>query len=561
LLSKKDAEKKEFFTKVLRLDRFEVAVETGSKKVTELEAKVATLKTEKETLASTLKELCHPETVDSLKNHLVLLDDVLTKKEKAYEDAGRVAATKRLEIAAHRASSEKLVKHAFDTYADDIAAALALVNAPSVKFESTSSPELAKLNQTEEQLRTRVQRLGVEEDQKRAAIDKQKSDLNKVALGLTMKLGAAAGFKKERARLEAELGKLLVSVCPTCDRDWDKVGETRDRVRAALAEVTNQILALQDVEAQIKDLRAQIAAIPAFEPNPLLAKMEEAYMQARAKVAAELARLRAAQALHEAEAQRGRAVAKAAHAAVLATAKEAEASVRAVTQKQLEELNTEFEALRLVCQEADDEVKRGRQIKDWINEKLTQAEKLRVRVVAAEMNEVEVQTKLNAEKDFLITIKGFLGSIFDEALEEISDETNKILAAVANTRHCTLQFRSEGVTQKGTIRKEIKPIITIGGYEAPLESGLSGGMYSAVELAVDLAAGRVISQRSGVQPGWLVLDESFDGLDVVSKEACLEVLNRFAQDRLVLVADHMSETKGIFTQRITVTFSKGESTV
>jgi ABC-type Mn2+/Zn2+ transport system ATPase subunit len=117
------------------------------------------------------------------------------------------------------------------------------------------------------------------------------------------------------------------------------------------------------------------------------------------------------------------------------------------------------------------------------------------------------------------------------------------------------------VTQKGTIRKEIKPIITIGGYEAPLESGLSGGMYSAVELAVDLAAGRVISQRSGVQPGWLVLDESFDGLDVVSKEACLEVLNRFAQDRLVLVADHMSETKGIFTQRITVTFSKGESTV
>jgi DNA repair exonuclease SbcCD ATPase subunit len=174
-----------------------------------------------------------------------------------------------------------------------------------------------------------------------------------------------------------------------------------------------------------------------------------------------------------------------------------------------------------------------------------------------------LKKQLDAERDFLHLIgrEGFLGSIFDEVLEEIGAETNDVLASIANTRHCTLEFKSETMTQKGTVRREIVPVVTINGHKASLKFGPSGGMLSAIELAVDLAVGAVISRRTGVCPGWLILDESFDGLGPVEKETCLEILQKYAHDRLVIVVDHASETQGLFTQRITVEYSGGKSRI
>jgi len=68
-------------------------------------------------------------------------------------------------------------------------------------------------------------------------------------------------------------------------------------------------------------------------------------------------------------------------------------------------------------------------------------------------------------------------------------------------------------------------------------------MLSAVYLATDLAIIDVVSRRLGVAPGWLVLDESFEGLGPVEKEAYLEVLNNYARNKLVLIIDHGTETK------------------
>jgi DNA repair exonuclease SbcCD ATPase subunit len=173
------------------------------------------------------------------------------------------------------------------------------------------------------------------------------------------------------------------------------------------------------------------------------------------------------------------------------------------------------------------------------------------------------ESRVHVERDFVEMIgrEGFLGSIFDEILGQISDETNTLLASVANTRHCTIQFVSETLTQKGTVKKEIKPVVTINGHEAPLEAGLSGGMLSVVMLATDLALGSVISQRSGVCPGWIILDEVFDGLGAVEKDSAMEILQKYAQDRLVIIIDHTSELKGMFTQVIEVSYSDGDSWV
>jgi DNA repair exonuclease SbcCD ATPase subunit len=159
---------------------------------------------------------------------------------------------------------------------------------------------------------------------------------------------------------------------------------------------------------------------------------------------------------------------------------------------------------------------------------------------------------LNQQLDFIGLLKGFLGSIFEEVLIEIADETNNLLKQIPNIATAVVQFQTEVISTKGIVRQQIKPVITKDGITVSLKAGLSGGQISAVELAVDLAIGNIIGRRIGVMPGWLVLDEAFDGLSVPEKEACLELLKTAAQDRIILVVDHASEIKDYFDHTIEI---------
>jgi DNA repair exonuclease SbcCD ATPase subunit len=156
--------------------------------------------------------------------------------------------------------------------------------------------------------------------------------------------------------------------------------------------------------------------------------------------------------------------------------------------------------------------------------------------------------------------QGYLGSIFDEILAEISTEVTDVLGNVPNVSGVTLRFDSTHETRKGATKRSIVPVVTKDGLEATFSS-LSGGQQSSVELAVDLAIGNVIGRRTGRTPGWLILDESFDGLDVQAKEGCMAILKRYATNRLVAVIDHASELKELFDQRIQVQLHNGVSTV
>ncbi len=173
------------------------------------------------------------------------------------------------------------------------------------------------------------------------------------------------------------------------------------------------------------------------------------------------------------------------------------------------------------------------------------------------------RTKLKAEQDFqaLIGRGGFLGSIFDEVLAEITTEANVILASVANTAHVTISFLSETSTLKGKINKTIQSVVTIGGHSADLKSGASGGMGTSIGLAVDLAVANVVSRRTNTCPGWLIIDEGFDGLDQISKETAMQILQKNSCNRLIMMIGHSSEFKEMFTDFIDVEFKNGTSRV
>lgn len=172
------------------------------------------------------------------------------------------------------------------------------------------------------------------------------------------------------------------------------------------------------------------------------------------------------------------------------------------------------------------------------------------------------QKKLGTEQDFLALMgrKGFLGVIFDDVLAEIREEVNSQLSKLANVSSVTLDFVSESITKAGTTKKAIQPVFYVNSHETRFES-LSGGMQTSVELVVDLALMTVVQRRTSTLPGFLLLDEAFNGQGTVTKEAALEVLRAYANEKLIIVVDHTSETKEFFSQVIEVVNEGGRSSI
>lgn len=142
--------------------------------------------------------------------------------------------------------------------------------------------------------------------------------------------------------------------------------------------------------------------------------------------------------------------------------------------------------------------------------------------------------------------KEFLTKIFDEILAEITDKINKDLAYIPNVKNISFSFSTTKTAKNGKIKNTINTNIFKNGVEMPAKSGLSGGQFSSVELLVDAAVHQVVSNRTGLDVGWLILDEPFEGLHPNDKEACLQILKILHQNKTVLVIDHSTETKESF---------------
>ena len=316
-----------------------------------------------------------------------------------------------------------------------------------------------------------------------------------------------------------------VETCPTCNRPWDQ-GNAHER---HLKDLEDQDLSLGEQLASVSD---KLQAVKVAAEQEAALKTEVSQLQETIK---------------SLEAEAG---------------KEFETNLKA--------LDAAFEKANLQLSDAENNVRvfekrisdieRGNGLAEGLIRLRTEAH---AKVLVDVQNETDahigVCVELAAEKDFqaMVGREGFLGAIFDEVLAEVAEETNAIMARVPNISEVTLAFRSESLTAKGKPVRAITPVVTIRGHEAPMKSGCSGGMLGAVYLAADLAVIDVVSRRLGVSPGWLVLDEVFEGLGPVEKEGYLEVLQVYAQKKLVLVVDHTTETKEYFRSHIDLVFQGG----
>lgn len=363
---------------------------------------------------------------------------------------------------------------------------------------------------------------------------------------------------KRKDQLESQLAAMAKNTCPTCQRDWQdgKNSTAQKDMHLELNTVQFDLDNLHNQQKQIDAIESQISEYPAFTPNPMLQKLVSTYEDVRKERSALAASTDNKLKVTLAELDNSERKVRVKYT------QENEEAVSSI-QPIIEENKNKINQLKKECIQIDQEIftiETG--TRSWQKQHLQLIEKQN-EVFAAEQALNKVNTLLKLEQDFahMVGNEGFLGAIFEEVLVDISQTANSIMQRISNVQHVSIRFSSEKETKAGKVSKRITPIVSIGGQEVKPEAGLSGGMYTAVELAVDLAVGDVVSRRKGAYPGWLILDESFEGLGKTSKETCLEMLTDFAKDRLILVVDHATELQSCFSQTIRVKLLDGKSSI
>lgn len=575
-LSKTDAEKKEFLTELLDLKKFEVQAEETVAKIKVAAGKLMTadgavsaaqetvnsmrqrlidappkiqdLKKLEEEAASLLTEKSSLETLLSEHNKMLAKHQLEFERGLKFFREEAQAAQEPLEERVHELENtpeEHTDRSAIDAVESDIAAAKGFIEEEKAKFlERQREAQI-----TADGIQTQIQLLTAQIAQK-PSIDAQRKKAH-----------------------DAKLKALAVAACPTCERPWDTT--------ALVEDLAAQIEQFDEALLEIEQARPKAAALVDCYNQVLRPKEPEELLELQ-RILTQLEQQRQT-ALQEYAVQRalsGEVLKSRRVAARLALSEAKQAAAQAATDREaafkesmqpllgaIDDIKGALSVAASRHTAADSVLRRAKMDNEaeerrvaGVRQYIDDAEKVLSKRIS-ERDQVAAVVK--AEEDFqrLIGREGFLGSIFDEVLNEISEETNQLLAQFPNTSRVALYFRSEVTSQKGAISKKITPFVSVNGFDTPLASGLSGGMETAVELAVDLAVAQVVSRRTGTVPGWLVLDESFTGLGPVESEACMEILKVFAQDKLVLVVDHASEFKAMFDQHITVEYAAGKSKV
>lgn len=574
-LSMSDADKKEFLSKVLGLDKFEQIAEEAAEKAKAiltgpLASKKAAVNYLENVVTQGRQALVEPQLVD-----IEPLRQFVEERKRGLEVARQEAKSAQalyemLQRSAQEASNAVVAKH------KDLAATM---NAELERAMSEEPPPVDE-SKVKEVIALRLQCLDRYNTAKSAEQDRHtqhmavKAALEKRLYAAESTVKGEALLMKRKADVLAEIAHIEGGTCPTCRRAWTESQAALTRAKMSLDAIEGSLREVATAREEARLVSEQLEKYPRFEPDAMVQRLFDALHQCEVMLTDERMKVEAQkESFRRHKSERVNAIQTkiiSLREQVMREMQEAGSQLQAQVSAAGADSTTKFtnalsweEYVRNAedsLREAESQNRTALAVFEAAKEALAQNE-VRLQQAQDELAAVEAQYRAEADFASLVGREGFLGVIFEEVLAEIADEANTILAAVPNTAHVSISFRTESFTQKGTTKKSIVLVVSNGGHEAPMASGLSGGMQTAVQLAVDLAVTTVVSRRTGAVPGWFILDEALDGLGVVEKEACLEILQRFASDRLVLVVDHATEVKEAFSKTIDVEYSGGYSRV
>jgi DNA repair exonuclease SbcCD ATPase subunit len=191
------------------------------------------------------------------------------------------------------------------------------------------------------------------------------------------------------------------------------------------------------------------------------------------------------------------------------------------------------------------------------------------------LSKIEVLVKLRAKllddrvritRDIEIykTVSAMYSSTGAQAyiLDSIIDSFNEYVKNYVTIlwSNLTYELQSYKETVKGDVTAKFSESMMMDGKLISMGS-LSGGEFRALSLCVDFALIDVMENQFGIKMSTIVLDEPFDGLDSAGRELIFELLENMSKNRTVVVVDHSSELKSMFSKVITVEKRDGISTV
>jgi DNA repair exonuclease SbcCD ATPase subunit len=349
------------------------------------------------------------------------------------------------------------------------------------------------------------------------SVQESNEKINKELAALNFDLFTIKAIKSDTIpKLKKEIDILQKSICPKCERGWETSKELQNSL-SKLQELNSEL----EKEQELLDKKTKLESnIQTFEPNIKIAQLELVVKDLDVRAIKEMP-----------------------------------------TNDNTANVNKIGGIVRKISTLTERYLKNNVTIEKQ-KELITLKDTIQKDINTLESTLTKKQSTLQIETDFCKVLgkEGFLGSIFDEVLNEIVHEINNKLSTIANMSSVVFNFKTESVTTKGTVKKSIVPVVNIRGHENKI-SALSGGMLSSLDLITDLSVKDVIERRTNKKIGFCFIDEAFNGQGGPTKEACLEILNQNSSNRTFYLIDHHSEVKEYFNQIIEVEMQNGMSKI
>ncbi len=176
--------------------------------------------------------------------------------------------------------------------------------------------------------------------------------------------------------------------------------------------------------------------------------------------------------------------------------------------------------------------------------------------VKKNIEDLNSQLLLEQEVHNVLGKHNFILLILEQILTQISASATDILQSIPNAIEYSVLLDTEAENKKGTIKKLINLKIFKNGIERSFKS-LSGGQQCSVNLAIDAAIARMLSERASKNFGWIIFDESLNGLDAPSKLEAINTLKNLFPDKLTMVVEHSLEVNESLNGEILINNNKG----
>jgi DNA repair exonuclease SbcCD ATPase subunit len=383
---------------------------------------------------------------------------------------------------------------------------------------------------------------------------------------LQTKLNSTLLLKKEEDRIRQEINTIRLDVsslnsctCPTCTQQWvgegqkkkieEKMSEAKTKA-SRLKEILSELSTIEEQKTTIEKLSLVVSNLKNQDETALLEKICSLDKETK-EIQKDLDRQSSSYSEKQQELWTSY------NAAVAKLKKDFDTSVKDLN---LEISNSEMEVKEnaLKKKNYDDQVRFFEaQVQNLNNQEAS---------LLNQISSIDEQFKsLTRKKDVYLEaarcIKSYLFSVFQDSLDYIGNRATTMLSKVPNTSNCVIYFETGKENKDGTIKEEITPYINLEGDVNVPVATLCGGERAAIDLAVDLAVNDLIECRRGGGFDWIVLDEPFNGLDTIGKEACLELLSGEEINRRIIVVDHGSELKEMVSDKILVERNGEESII